>query len=38
MALGYIQNREDPDEVTQDALLRVFQKIDAFRGDAALSF
>jgi len=33
-----MQNREDADEVMQDVLLRVFQKIDAFRGDAALSF
>ncbi len=30
-------NHEDAEEVRQDVLLRVFQKIDAFRGDAALS-
>ena len=37
LALRYMKNREDAEEVTQDVLLRVFQKIDAFRGDAALS-
>ncbi len=37
LAFRYMQNREDAEEVTQDVLLRVFQKIDAFRGDAALS-
>jgi len=33
----YMKNREDAEEVTQDVLLRVFQKGDAFRGDVALS-
>ena len=37
LALRYMKNREDAEEVTQDVLLRVFRKIDAFRGDAALS-
>ena len=37
LAFRYMKNREDAEEVTQDVLLRVFQKIDAFRGDAALS-
>jgi RNA polymerase sigma-70 factor (ECF subfamily) len=32
-----MRNYEDAEEVTQDVLLRVFQKIEAFRGDAALS-
>ena len=32
-----MKNREDAEEVMQDVLLRVFRKIDAFRGDAALS-
>ena len=32
-----MKNREDAEEVTQDVLLRVFNEIDAFRGDAALS-
>ena len=37
LAFRYMQNREDAEEVAQDVLLRVFRKIDAFRGDAALS-
>jgi RNA polymerase sigma-70 factor (ECF subfamily) len=37
LAFRYMKNREDAEEVTQDVLLRVFQKIDAFRGDAVLS-
>ena len=37
LALRYMRNREDAEEVTQDVLLRVVLKIDAFRGDAALS-
>ena len=37
LAFRYMKNREDAEEVTQDVLLRVFRKIDAFRGDAALS-
>ena len=37
LAFRYMKNREDAEEVTQDVLLRVFQKGDAFRGDAALS-
>jgi RNA polymerase sigma-70 factor (ECF subfamily) len=37
LAFRYLKNREDAEEVTQDVLLKVFQKIDAFRGDAALS-
>ncbi|MSO56591.1 MAG: sigma-70 family RNA polymerase sigma factor [Acidobacteria bacterium] len=36
-AFRYLKNREDADEVKQDVLLKVYQKIDAFRGDAALS-
>jgi RNA polymerase sigma-70 factor (ECF subfamily) len=32
-----MKNREDAEEVTQDVLLKVHRKIDAFRGDAALS-
>ena len=30
-------NHEDAEEVVQDVLLKVFRKIDAFRGDSALS-
>src|SRR5688500_7205459 len=37
MALRHMKNREDAEEVTQDVLLKVYRKIDAFRGDAALS-
>lgn len=37
LALRYLKNREDAEEVAQDVLLKVYQKIDAFRGDAALS-
>jgi RNA polymerase sigma-70 factor (ECF subfamily) len=32
-----MKNWEDAEEVTQDVLLKVVRKIDAFRGDAALS-
>lgn len=37
LALRYMKNREDAEEVAQDVLLKVYHKIDAFRGDAALS-
>jgi len=37
LALRYVKNWEDAEEVTQDVLLKVHRKIDAFRGDAALS-
>jgi RNA polymerase sigma-70 factor (ECF subfamily) len=37
LAFRYLKSREDAEEVTQDVLLKVFQRIDAFRGDAALS-
>ena len=37
LALRQMKNREDAEEVTQDVLMKVFRKIDAFRGDAALS-
>src|SRR5919107_2517834 len=37
LAFRYMKNWEDTEEVTQDVLLKVFRKIDAFRGDAALS-
>jgi RNA polymerase sigma-70 factor (ECF subfamily) len=32
-----VKNWEDAEEVTQDVLMKVYRKIDAFRGDAALS-
>ena len=37
LAFRYMQNREDAEEVAQDVLMKVFRKIDAFRGDSALS-
>lgn len=37
LALRYLKNWEDAEEVTQDVLMKVYRKIDAFRGDAALS-
>jgi RNA polymerase sigma-70 factor, ECF subfamily len=37
LALRYVKNPEDAEEVAQDVLLKVYLKIDAFRGDAALS-
>jgi RNA polymerase sigma-70 factor (ECF subfamily) len=37
LAMRYMKNREDAEEVAQDVLLKVFRKIKAFRGDAALS-
>lgn len=37
LAFRYLRNREDAQEVAQDVLLKVYQKIEAFRGDAALS-
>lgn len=37
MALRHMKNRQDAEEVTQDVLMKVHQKIGRFRGDAALS-
>lgn len=37
LAFRYMKNREDAEEVAQDVLLKVVRKIDAFRGDSALS-
>ena len=37
LAFRYTRNREDAEEIVQDVLLKVYQKIAAFRGDAALS-
>ena len=37
LAFRYMKNREDAEEVSQDVLLKIFRKIKAFRGDAALS-
>jgi RNA polymerase sigma-70 factor, ECF subfamily len=37
LAMRHMKNREDAEEVTQDVLMKVYRKISAFRGDAALS-
>jgi RNA polymerase sigma-70 factor (ECF subfamily) len=37
LAFRYMKNWEDAEEVTQDVLMKVYRKIDLFRGDAALS-
>ena len=37
LSFRYLKNWEDAEEVTQDVLLKVHRKIDAFRGDAALA-
>src|SRR5438105_31230 len=37
LALRNLRNKEDAEEVTQDVLFKVYRKVGAFRGDAALS-
>ena len=37
LAFRYLRNKEDAEEVTQDVLYKVYRKVNAFRGDAALS-
>ncbi len=37
LAIRYMKNHEDAEEVVQDVLLKIYRKIDAFRGDSALS-
>jgi RNA polymerase sigma-70 factor, ECF subfamily len=37
LALRYVRNEEDAEEVVQDVLFKVYQKIEAFRGDSALA-
>jgi RNA polymerase sigma-70 factor (ECF subfamily) len=37
LAFRYLRNKEDAEEVVQDVLYKVYRKIGAFRGDAALS-
>src|SRR6187399_1551390 len=37
LAFRYLKNWEDAEEVAQDVLLKVYLKIEAFRGDSALS-
>jgi RNA polymerase sigma-70 factor, ECF subfamily len=37
LAFRHLRNKEDAEEVTQDVLYKVYRKVGAFRGDAALS-
>ena len=37
LALQYVQNTEDAEEITQDVFLSVHEKLDAFRQDAKVS-
>jgi RNA polymerase sigma-70 factor (ECF subfamily) len=37
LAFRYLKNKEDAEEATQDVLYKVYRKVGAFRGDAALS-
>lgn len=37
LALQYVQNSEDAQEITQDVFLTIHQQISAFRGEATLS-
>jgi RNA polymerase sigma-70 factor (ECF subfamily) len=37
LAFRYLHNKEDAEEVAQDVLYKVYRKVSAFRGDAALS-
>jgi RNA polymerase sigma-70 factor, ECF subfamily len=37
LALRYVRNPDDAEEVLHDVLFKVYRKIEAFRGDAALS-
>ena len=37
LAMRYMKSPEDAEEVAQDVILKAYRKIDAFRGDAALS-
>jgi RNA polymerase sigma-70 factor, ECF subfamily len=37
LAFRYLRNREDAEEVSHDVLMKVINKIAAFRGDSALS-
>jgi RNA polymerase sigma-70 factor (ECF subfamily) len=37
LAFRHVRNHEDAEEVVQDVLMKVFRKIEMFRGDSALS-
>jgi RNA polymerase sigma-70 factor, ECF subfamily len=36
-SLGFVQNEEDAEEITQDVFIKVFENIDRFRGDSKLA-
>lgn len=36
LGLSYLQNKEDAEEITQDVFLKVYDKIDDFKGEAKL--
>ena len=37
MALGYVRNREDAEEITQDVFIEVFRSANNFKGDASVT-
>jgi RNA polymerase sigma-70 factor (ECF subfamily) len=37
LAVRYLKNKEDAEEIVQDVLYKVYRNVGAFRGDAALS-
>ena len=37
LAMRYLKTPEDAEEIAQDVLMKVYRRVDAFRGDAALS-
>ena len=37
LAMRYVKTPEDAEEIAQDVLMKVYRRVDAFRGDAALS-
>lgn len=37
MALGYVRNREDAEEITQDVFIDVFRSASTFKGDASVT-
>lgn len=37
LALGYVRNREDAEEITQDVFIEVFRSASSFKGDASVT-
>ncbi|MCX6214482.1 RNA polymerase sigma factor [Spirosoma sp.] len=37
LALGYVRNREDAEEITQDVYVELFRSVGSFNGDASLA-